>query len=177
MPYDKDDLANIFALNCEETLILEEQSRSKLDKELIKKNVLSLEKEVDELESEKAEFLEKYDLLFQECLSKDIMCVILCFFDDIDEQTKMSCLYLEKIEECKNLELELSKCKSQQTDKHFAILEQHYIELELALQHQKEKNVYENSWVKHSLISGDTEKALKDKIDSLIAELNRKTVE
>ncbi|GJX06422.1 retrovirus-related pol polyprotein from transposon TNT 1-94 [Tanacetum coccineum] len=37
MPYDKDDIANIFAPNYEETLILEEQSRSKLDKELIKK--------------------------------------------------------------------------------------------------------------------------------------------
>ncbi|GJT85447.1 hypothetical protein Tco_1067164 [Tanacetum coccineum] len=37
MSYDKDDLANIFAPNCEETLILEEESRSKLDKELIKK--------------------------------------------------------------------------------------------------------------------------------------------
>ncbi|GKE80866.1 hypothetical protein Tco_1550866 [Tanacetum coccineum] len=37
IPYDKDDLANIFALNCDETLILVEESRSKLDKELIKK--------------------------------------------------------------------------------------------------------------------------------------------
>ncbi|GJQ97781.1 retrovirus-related pol polyprotein from transposon TNT 1-94 [Tanacetum coccineum] len=37
VPYDKDDLANIFAPNYEETLILEEESRSKLDKEKIKK--------------------------------------------------------------------------------------------------------------------------------------------
>nr|GEW82757.1 hypothetical protein [Tanacetum cinerariifolium] len=37
IPYDKDDVANIFAPNCEETLILEEESRSKLHKELIKK--------------------------------------------------------------------------------------------------------------------------------------------
>nr|GFC14293.1 hypothetical protein [Tanacetum cinerariifolium] len=36
IPYDKDDVANIFAPNCEETLILEEESRSKLHKELIK---------------------------------------------------------------------------------------------------------------------------------------------
>ncbi|GJX35092.1 hypothetical protein Tco_0246649 [Tanacetum coccineum] len=36
MPYDKDDLANIFAPNCDETLILEEESISKLDKEFIK---------------------------------------------------------------------------------------------------------------------------------------------
>ncbi|GJT69852.1 hypothetical protein Tco_1029138 [Tanacetum coccineum] len=34
--FDKDDLANIFAPNSEETLILEKESRSKLDKELVK---------------------------------------------------------------------------------------------------------------------------------------------
>ncbi|GJW67805.1 hypothetical protein Tco_0122229 [Tanacetum coccineum] len=37
VPYDKQDLANIFAPNCDETLLLEQESRSKLDKELIKK--------------------------------------------------------------------------------------------------------------------------------------------
>nr|GEX02479.1 hypothetical protein [Tanacetum cinerariifolium] len=35
VPYDKDDLANIFSPNCDETLILEEESRSKLDKDLV----------------------------------------------------------------------------------------------------------------------------------------------
>ncbi|GJS89205.1 hypothetical protein Tco_0771841 [Tanacetum coccineum] len=49
--------------------------------------------------------------------------------------------------------------------------------LELTLQHEKENNVCENSWVKQSLILGDTEKALKDKTVSLIVELNCKTVE
>ncbi|GKC28598.1 hypothetical protein Tco_1035892 [Tanacetum coccineum] len=51
--------------------------------------VQSLEKEVDELESKKAEFSNEYDLLLQECLSHDIMNAILCSFDDIDEQTKI----------------------------------------------------------------------------------------
>ncbi|GKA08205.1 hypothetical protein Tco_0687536 [Tanacetum coccineum] len=37
VPYDKDDIANIFAPNYEETLILEQESRSKLHKETIKK--------------------------------------------------------------------------------------------------------------------------------------------
>ncbi|GKC30478.1 hypothetical protein Tco_1037772 [Tanacetum coccineum] len=36
VPFDKDDLANIFAHNSDETLILEEESRSKLDKDLAK---------------------------------------------------------------------------------------------------------------------------------------------
>ncbi|GJY93842.1 hypothetical protein Tco_0509624 [Tanacetum coccineum] len=37
IPYDKDNLANIFAPNREETLTLEQESRSKLDKEKIRK--------------------------------------------------------------------------------------------------------------------------------------------
>ncbi|GJV85632.1 hypothetical protein Tco_1525530 [Tanacetum coccineum] len=36
VPYDKDDLVNIFARNCDETLILEDESRSKLDKDKVK---------------------------------------------------------------------------------------------------------------------------------------------
>ncbi|GJR71538.1 hypothetical protein Tco_0083903 [Tanacetum coccineum] len=36
VPYDKNDLVNTFAPNCDETLILEEESRLKLDKDLVK---------------------------------------------------------------------------------------------------------------------------------------------
>ncbi|GJS36539.1 hypothetical protein Tco_0534921 [Tanacetum coccineum] len=136
LPYYKDDLANIFAQNHKETLTLEEESISKLDKEKIKKwqqsitqeitvlvkNLLiplviktkananeferslkqemfedieyvqSLEKEVDELEYEKDEFLNEYDVLLQECVSKDIMCSILRSLADIDEQTELQYL-------------------------------------------------------------------------------------
>ncbi|GJZ20270.1 hypothetical protein Tco_0556860 [Tanacetum coccineum] len=105
------------------------------------------------------------------------MCGIRRSFDDIDEQTKLKCLYLEKFHEYESLEIELKKSKSQQLDKRFANLERHCINLKLALQHEKEKNVSKNSWVKQSLISGDTEKSLKDKNDSLIVELNRKTLD
>ncbi|GJR41109.1 hypothetical protein Tco_1216793 [Tanacetum coccineum] len=71
--------------------------------------VQSLEKEVDEVESEKAEFSKEYDLLLQECVSKDIMCAILSSFDNIDEYSKMACDYLEAVAKCKRLENELSK--------------------------------------------------------------------
>ncbi|GJV65404.1 hypothetical protein Tco_1476232 [Tanacetum coccineum] len=46
----------------------------------------SLEKEVDELESEKAEFSNEYDLLLQECVLMDIMCSILRSFESLDEK-------------------------------------------------------------------------------------------
>ncbi|GJV42003.1 retrovirus-related pol polyprotein from transposon TNT 1-94 [Tanacetum coccineum] len=65
--------------------------------------IQSLENEVDELESEKAEFLNEYVLLLQECVSKDIMCSIMHSLVDIDEQTKLQYLYLEKIVECERL--------------------------------------------------------------------------
>nr|GEZ31922.1 hypothetical protein [Tanacetum cinerariifolium] len=38
------------------------------------KNVESLEKEIDELKSDKAEFSNMYDVILQECVSKDVMC-------------------------------------------------------------------------------------------------------
>ncbi|GJY62811.1 hypothetical protein Tco_0464271 [Tanacetum coccineum] len=69
----------------------------------IVKYVQSLEKEVDELEFEKAEFSNEYDILLQECVSKDIMHFILRALANIYEQTELQCLYLKKIEECECL--------------------------------------------------------------------------
>ncbi|GJS70772.1 hypothetical protein Tco_0703613 [Tanacetum coccineum] len=129
LPYDKDDLMNIFAPNCDETLIHEEESRSKLDKDLTRANasefekllkeemfddlhyVQSLEKELEELQSDKTEFSNEYDLLLQECLSKDILYVALSSMADIDEYSEMACKFLEKVKECECLEIELSKQK------------------------------------------------------------------
>ncbi|GJT82195.1 retrovirus-related pol polyprotein from transposon TNT 1-94 [Tanacetum coccineum] len=73
------------------------------------KYVRSLEKEVDELQTDKSEFSKEYDLLLQECVSKDIMCSILHSVADIDEQIEMQCLYLEKIKECESLKIKPSK--------------------------------------------------------------------
>ncbi|GJR53514.1 hypothetical protein Tco_1404035 [Tanacetum coccineum] len=79
-----------------------------------------LEKEeiehLDELHSDKTEFSNEYDLLLQECLSKDIMCDALSSMADIDEYSKMACTYLEKIKECEYL-------KAQLQDKDIAISE------------------------------------------------------
>ncbi|GJX51497.1 hypothetical protein Tco_0278342 [Tanacetum coccineum] len=137
----------------------------------------------------KPEFLKKaksenprmYDI---GCYNYNLALTLAPEFDDTirraqesQSKLKLACNYLEALKKCKNLETELSKSKTQQTDKRFANLEQRCIDLELDLQHEKENNVCENSWVKQSLRLGDSEKALKDKIDSLIVELNRKTIE
>ncbi|GJX57000.1 retrovirus-related pol polyprotein from transposon TNT 1-94 [Tanacetum coccineum] len=57
------------------------------------KYVESLEDEIDELESDKAEFSNMYDLLLQECVSKDVMCSYLQSSSDLDEITELQMLY------------------------------------------------------------------------------------
>ncbi|GJT07858.1 retrovirus-related pol polyprotein from transposon TNT 1-94 [Tanacetum coccineum] len=174
IPYDNSDLANRFAPDWEETITLEKESRSKLDKDLVKpydytkqnklvdqawvkhtsdrfraptaldmevliktclmplslktqndsfqfvhelkkdmhedfKYVESLEKAIDELESDKADFSNMYDLLLQECVSKDVMCSYLHSLSDLDAYNELKCLYLHKVKECEYLAEKLSK--------------------------------------------------------------------
>nr|GEU47899.1 hypothetical protein [Tanacetum cinerariifolium] len=48
------------------------------------KYVESLEKEIDKLEYDKAEFSNMYDMILQECVSKDVMCSYLLLLSDLD---------------------------------------------------------------------------------------------
>ncbi|GJS53853.1 hypothetical protein Tco_0627215 [Tanacetum coccineum] len=56
--------------------------------------IQSLEKEIDELESEKAYLSNIYDLLLQVCVSKDVMCSFLNSLSDLDAYTEFQCLKL-----------------------------------------------------------------------------------
>ncbi|GJS98968.1 hypothetical protein Tco_0820138 [Tanacetum coccineum] len=71
--------------------------------------VKSLEKEMDELESEKADFSNIYDLLLEECVSKDVTCSYLHSLSDLNANTELQCLYLHKVKECECLAQKLSK--------------------------------------------------------------------
>nr|GEV27012.1 retrovirus-related Pol polyprotein from transposon TNT 1-94 [Tanacetum cinerariifolium] len=66
------------------------------------KYVESLEKEIDKLKSDKAEFSDMYDEILQECVSKDVMCSYLQSLSDLDALAKLKCMYLHKVKECKN---------------------------------------------------------------------------
>ncbi|GJU14774.1 hypothetical protein Tco_1142740 [Tanacetum coccineum] len=108
--------------------------------------VKSLEKEIDELESEKADFSNIYDLLLEECVSKDVTCSYLHSLSDLNAYTELQCLYLHKVKECECLAQKLSKqTESVNNEVHnkllksFAKLEKHSISLELSLQHCKEQ--------------------------------------
>ncbi|GJT28200.1 hypothetical protein Tco_0908475 [Tanacetum coccineum] len=67
------------------------------------KYVESIEKEIDELEFDKAEFSNMYDMLLQECVSNDVMCSYLHSLYDLDAHTELQCLYLHKVKECECL--------------------------------------------------------------------------
>nr|GEV48204.1 ribonuclease H-like domain-containing protein [Tanacetum cinerariifolium] len=64
------------------------------------KYVKSIEKEIDELESDKAEFSNMYDVILDECVSKDVMCSYLMSLSNLDALDELQCLYLYKVKEC-----------------------------------------------------------------------------
>nr|GEW31487.1 hypothetical protein [Tanacetum cinerariifolium] len=117
------------------------------------KYVESLEKEIDELESNKAEFLNMYDMILQECVSNDVMCSYLLSLSDFDALAELQCLYLHKVKECDCLAQKLSKqtesvSKEVHTEllQHFAKVEKHSISLEFALQKCKEQVKIDTVW-------------------------------
>nr|GEU52538.1 reverse transcriptase domain-containing protein [Tanacetum cinerariifolium] len=56
------------------------------------KYVETLEKEIDELESKKAKFSDMYDVILQECVSKDVMCSYLQSLSYLDALAELQCL-------------------------------------------------------------------------------------
>ncbi|GJU62357.1 hypothetical protein Tco_1244192 [Tanacetum coccineum] len=99
-----------------------------------------------ELESEKADFSNIYDLLLEECVSKDVTCSYLHSLSDSNAYAELQCLYLHKVKECECLAQKFSKqTESVNKEVHnkllksFAKLENHSISLELALQKCKEQ--------------------------------------
>nr|GEZ11808.1 hypothetical protein [Tanacetum cinerariifolium] len=110
------------------------------------KYVESLKKEINKLESDKAEFSDMYDVILKECVSKDVMCSYLQSLSDLDALAELQCLYLHKVKEyyCLAQKL-LNQTKSVSKEVHnellkrFAKVEKNLISLEIALQKRKEQ--------------------------------------
>nr|GEU70776.1 hypothetical protein [Tanacetum cinerariifolium] len=114
------------------------------------KYVESLEKEIDELEPDKAEFSKMYDMILQECVSQDVMCFYLLSLSDLDALNELQCLYLHKVKECDCLAQNLSnQTESVSKEVHtkllqsFAKVEKHPISLQIALQKREEQKLIE----------------------------------
>nr|GEW74907.1 Gag-Pol polyprotein [Tanacetum cinerariifolium] len=110
------------------------------------KYVESLEKEIAELESDKDEFLDMYDVILQERVYKDVMCSYLQSLFDLDALAELQCMYLHKVKECDCLAQKISKQTESVSKKvhtkllqRFAKVEKHSISLEFALQKCKEQ--------------------------------------
>ncbi|GJY67865.1 hypothetical protein Tco_0470847 [Tanacetum coccineum] len=146
--------------NGERTVTSEQESRSKLDKDKVKPYDYTYQNSLyetfkppsktylDQLERAKRKgyFSNIYDLLLEECVSKDVTCSYLHSLSDLNAYTELQCLYLHKVKECECLALKLSKqTESVNNEVHnkllksFAKLEKHSISLELSLQHCKEQ--------------------------------------
>nr|GEZ71730.1 hypothetical protein [Tanacetum cinerariifolium] len=65
--------------------------------------------QIDELESDKAEFSDMYDVILQECVSKDVMCSYMQSLSNLDALVELQCMYLHKVKECNCLAQKLSK--------------------------------------------------------------------
>ncbi|GJW37983.1 hypothetical protein Tco_0060903 [Tanacetum coccineum] len=110
------------------------------------KYVKSLNTKIDELESDKENFSNMYDILLQECVSNDVMCSYLHSLSDLDAHSELQFLYLYKVKECECLAQKLSK-QTESVSKEvytklllsFAKLEKLLISLELALQQCQEQ--------------------------------------
>nr|GEZ32399.1 hypothetical protein [Tanacetum cinerariifolium] len=147
------------------------------------KYVESLEKEIDELEYDKAEFLNMYDMILQECMSKDVMCSYLLSLSDLDALDELQCLYLHKVKECDCLAQMLSnktKYVSKEVHsellKHFAKVEKHSISLKIALQKRKEQVNHDTVWNEKASNVFRKEREQYIKIQDLKAQLQDKNI-
>nr|GEX34465.1 integrase, catalytic region, zinc finger, CCHC-type, peptidase aspartic, catalytic [Tanacetum cinerariifolium] len=147
------------------------------------KYVESLEKEIDELESDKAEFSNMYDMILQECVSNDVMCSYFLSLSDLDALAELQCLYLHKVKECDCLAQKLlnqieSVSKEVQTEllQCFAKVEKHSISFEIALQKCKERVKNDTVWKEQASNVFRKESKQYIKIQDLKAQLQDKNI-
>nr|GFB44303.1 integrase, catalytic region, zinc finger, CCHC-type, peptidase aspartic, catalytic [Tanacetum cinerariifolium]GFB44319.1 integrase, catalytic region, zinc finger, CCHC-type, peptidase aspartic, catalytic [Tanacetum cinerariifolium] len=147
------------------------------------KYVESLEKETDELESDKAKFSNMYDMILQESVSNDVMCSYLLSLSDSDVLAELQCLYLYKGKEYDCIAQKLSKqtefvSKEVHTNlsQRFAKVEKHSISLKIALQKCKEQVKNDTLWNERALNVFRKEREQYIKILDLKAQLQDKNI-
>ncbi|GJT46322.1 hypothetical protein Tco_0955037 [Tanacetum coccineum] len=117
---------------------------------------------------EKKRLLIKNDRLLEENISCGIMCTFLRSLNEVDVSSNLSCMFIDNYAKCESLEIEFLNQRENsklfnQLLKHFAILEEYCISIELSLQHNKDKMICNESWKTHDAL--------------LISEINNKSFE
>nr|GEZ93276.1 hypothetical protein [Tanacetum cinerariifolium] len=125
-----------------------------------------------ELESEKAEFSDMYDVIMQDYVSKDVMCSYLQSLSDLDALAELQCMYLYKVKECEYLAQKISKQTDSVSKKvhteilqRFAKVEKHSISLEIALRNCKEQHKNMAIYELKKLIEQGKAKSVDTKFD------------
>nr|GEY71220.1 hypothetical protein [Tanacetum cinerariifolium] len=147
------------------------------------KYVKSLEKEIDELESDKAEFSDMYDVILQECVSNDVKCSYLMSLSNLDALDELQCMYLHKVKECDCLAQKhsnqteyVSKEVHSELLKRFAKVEKHSISLEIALPKHKEQVKHDIVWNEKASNGFQKEREQYFEIQDLRAQLQDKNI-
>nr|GEW36874.1 retrovirus-related Pol polyprotein from transposon TNT 1-94 [Tanacetum cinerariifolium] len=145
------------------------------------KYVESLENEIDELKSDKAEFSNMYDMILQESVSNEVMCTYFLSLSDLDALAELICLYLHKVKECDCLAQKLLKqTESVSNEVHtellrrFTKVEKNYISLEIALQKCKEQVKNDTVWNEQASNVFRKERKQYIEIQDLKAQLTKK---
>ncbi|GJS43097.1 hypothetical protein Tco_0568140 [Tanacetum coccineum] len=147
----------------------------------------SLKLEVDslksQLETQKTQFLNEIDRLSREYYYADHMNAILGVYTKLDEVTNLQCDYLDAVENCQRLEKERSKRSENvnnkafnELSKRFSVLEQHSINLELALQQSQEQIKNDKAFKETKSIEFLKEREEYFKIQDLKAQLQDKGI-
>ncbi|GKC01769.1 retrovirus-related pol polyprotein from transposon TNT 1-94 [Tanacetum coccineum] len=138
----------------------------------------SLEHEVDtlksQLETQKTQFLNEIDRLSREYYYADHMNAILGIYIDLDEFTDLQCDYVETWEKYEHFEKEISKSRTM--SKSFESLQKHAINLEIDLQHCKEKIKHDKSFKENQSIVFLKEREQYFEIQDLKAQLQDKGI-
>ncbi|GJY60964.1 retrovirus-related pol polyprotein from transposon TNT 1-94 [Tanacetum coccineum] len=128
-------------------------------------------------------FLNEIDRLSKEYYYADHMNAILGVYTTLDEFTDLQCDYVDQVVKCERLEKELSKRADNvnnksfnELSKRFSELEQHSINLELALQQSREQLNNDNVWKQNESNSFRELNIKYFKIQDLKAQLQDKDI-
>nr|GEX79647.1 retrovirus-related Pol polyprotein from transposon TNT 1-94 [Tanacetum cinerariifolium] len=181
-----DNLIANLKLDVDENKKIQKQlkkANTTLAQELKECKVILAETKIDELESDKAEFSNMYDVILLECVSNDVKCSYLQSLSDLDALAELQCLYLHKVKECDCLAQKLSKqTESVSKEFHtellqcFAKVEKHSISLEIALKKRKEQVKHDTVWNEKASNGFRKEREQYFKIQDLKAQLQDKNI-
>ncbi|GJW73535.1 hypothetical protein Tco_0132905 [Tanacetum coccineum] len=179
-----DNLALMLAPKSDDTICLAQEIRSKLIspqiKAVIEQKLHPTAKRLSTVVSDfyhalKQEmFSNEIDPLSREYYSDDHMNAILDVYTKLDEVTNLQCDYLEALEKCQCLKNELSKRNT--TSKSFEALQQHAINLEIALQQCQKHNKNDKAWKQKESSSFQELNDKFFKIQDLKAQLQDKNI-